>query len=153
MSPEGEARRAINCLLYQKLKHGVIRRIALCRETLQWDMMSGGRHYINNTFLLGDIVDCHPRGNIVNRGGAEVWQSTMSPRKNVIFILLYRMSHFYNKFNRREKLPCDIENCHPANWPIRLLEINMRYNKKVCLPCKCRLKTNQISWYVIFYVV
>ena len=30
-------------------------------------------------------------------------------------------------------LPCDIQNCHPAIWPIRLLEINMRYNKKLLL--------------------
>ena len=42
------------------------------------------------------------------------------------------MYHFYNKFHRRETLPCDIQNCHPANWPIRLLEINMRYNKGKC---------------------
>ena len=77
-----------------------------------------------------------PWGNIVDRGGAKVdnlhskgWQSVMSPVKNVIFILSYRMSHFYNKFHRRETLSCDIQNCHPANWPIRLLEINMRYNK------------------------
>ena len=26
-------------------------------------------------------------------------------------------------------MPCDFHNCHPAIWPIRLLEINMRYNK------------------------
>ena len=58
-----------------------------------------------------------------------VWlkhNSTCHPLKNVIFILLYWMSHFYNKVYRRETLPCDIQNCHPANWPIRLLEINMR---------------------------
>ena len=39
------------------------------------------------------------------------------------------MSHFYNEFHRRETLPCEIQNCHPANRPIRLLEINMGYNK------------------------
>ena len=27
---------------------------------------------------------------------------------------------------------CDIKNCHPANRPIRLLEINMRYNNFEC---------------------
>ena len=42
------------------------------------------------------------------------------------------MSHFYSKFHRRETLLCDIQNCHPANWPIRLLEINMRYNNVTC---------------------
>ena len=65
-------------------------------------------------------------------------QSTMFPRgdnlqchpvKNVIFILIYRMSHFYNKFHCCEIFPRDIQNCHPAHWPIILLEINMRYNK------------------------
>ena len=64
----------------------------------------------------------------------EGWLSTLSPRKNVIFILLYRMSHFYNKFHRHKTLPCDIQNCPPANWPIRLLEINMRYNNVDCHP-------------------
>ena len=75
------------------------------------------------------------RGNIVNRGSASVDNAFREgdnllchPVKNVIFTLLYRMSHFYNKFNRREIFPRDIQNCHPANWPIRLLEINMRYN-------------------------
>ena len=58
------------------------------------------------------------------------------PVKNVIFILLYRMSHLYTKFHRRETLPCDIQNCHPANWQIRLLEINMRYNNRDCHPSK-----------------
>ena len=45
------------------------------------------------------------------------------------------MSHFYNKFHHRETLPCAIQNCHPANWPIRLLEFNMRYNKWKCGIC------------------
>ena len=45
------------------------------------------------------------------------------------------MSHFYNKFHHRETLPCDIQNGQPANWPIRLLEIKVRYNK-----CNCRCK-------------
>ena len=61
MSPEGEARGrheftgwnksscrptylAINCLLYWQLKHDVLRHRALCHETWQWDMASGGRH-------------------------------------------------------------------------------------------------------------
>ena len=35
---------AINCLLYRKLKHDVIQCRALCCETWQWDMTSGGRH-------------------------------------------------------------------------------------------------------------
>ena len=38
------------------------------------------------------------------------------------------MSHFYNKFYRRQTLPCDIQNCHPVNWPIGLLGFNIRYN-------------------------
>ena len=35
---------AINCLLYRKLKHGVIQRRALCRETRQGNTTSGGKH-------------------------------------------------------------------------------------------------------------
>ena len=42
------------------------------------------------------------------------------------------MFHFYNKFQCRVTLPCDIKNCNPANWPIRLLEINTSYNNYVC---------------------
>ena len=41
------------------------------------------------------------------------------------------MSFFYNKFYRIETLPCDIQNCHPANWPIILLEINMSFDKYI----------------------
>ena len=59
---------------------------------------------------------------MVNRDGAEVDNAFRGvtnllchPVKNVIFILLYRMSHFYNEFHRRETLPCDIQNFHPAN--------------------------------------
>ena len=37
----------------------------------------------------------------------------------------------YPEFHHRETLSCDIQNCHPANWPIRLLEINMRYKKRL----------------------
>ena len=71
------------------------------------------RRVLNKYHIFtGWLCRLSPRGNIVNRGGAE----------------LYRMSHFYNKFQRRETLPCDIQNCQPANWPISLLEINMRYN-------------------------
>ena len=61
MSPEGEARGrhefsgwdkssclptnwANNCLLYRKLKHDVIQRRALCRETRQGNTTSGGKH-------------------------------------------------------------------------------------------------------------
>ena len=40
------------------------------------------------------------------------------------------MSHFYNKFHCLETLPCDIQNCHPANLAITLLEMNMRYNNR-----------------------
>ena len=86
--------------------------------------MDVSQHYINITFLRGDIVDWHleetlsteaePRLTMLLEG----LQSTMAPRKNVISILLYKMSHFYNKFHRRKTLPCDIQNCHPANWPI-----------------------------------
>ena len=47
-------------------------------------------------FPWGDNLQCHPV-------------------KNVIFILLYRMSYFYNKFHRPETLLCDIQNCHPAS--------------------------------------
>ena len=35
---------AINCLLYRKLKHDVLQRRALCRETRQGNTTSGGRH-------------------------------------------------------------------------------------------------------------
>ena len=94
------------------------------------------------------------------------------PVKNVIFILLYWMSHFYNKFHRPETLPCDIQNCqlvnrpirllefnmrcnnqncHPANWPITLLEINMRYNKTKCVwetlfPCDNKVQMILTCW-------
>ena len=63
MSPEGEARGrhefsgwdkssclptnwAINFLLYRKLKHDVIQRRALCRETRQGNTTSGGKHNV-----------------------------------------------------------------------------------------------------------
>ena len=39
------------------------------------------------------------------------------------------MSNFYNKFQRRETLACDIQNYHLANRPIRLLDNNTRYTK------------------------
>ena len=35
---------ATNCLLYRKLKHDVIQRRALCRETRQGNTTSGGKH-------------------------------------------------------------------------------------------------------------
>ena len=35
---------AINCLLYRKLKHDVIQRRTLCRETRQGNTTSGGKH-------------------------------------------------------------------------------------------------------------
>ena len=65
-----------------------------------------GWHYINITFFTGWRCRLSPRGNIVDRGGAEVDNAFRGvtiyhinhPVKNVIFILLYRMSHFYNKF-------------------------------------------------------
>ena len=85
--------------------------------------------------LRGDIVDCHPEETLSTEAEPRLTMLSRGDNllchhvKNVIFILLYRMSHFYNKFYRCETLPCDIQNCHPANWPIRLLEINMRYNK------------------------
>ena len=44
------------------------------------------------------------------------------------------MSHLYNKIHRCETLPCDIQNCHPAIRPIRLLDINMRYTNVDCHP-------------------
>ena len=91
-------------------------------------------HYINITFLTGWHCRLSPQENIVTRGGAEV--DNAFPVKNVIFILLYRMSHFYHEFQRLETLPCDIQNCLPANSPIRLLEINMRYNNLQCNPVK-----------------
>ena len=93
-------------------------------------------------FPLGDNLPCHPvmyylyivtprkhcrprrsRGRQCCPRGDNL---PCHPVKNVIFILLYWMSHFYNKFHRCEILPCDIQNCDLANWPIRLLEI--RYN-------------------------
>ena len=59
------------------------------------------------------MVDCHPRRNIVERGGGG----------NVIFILLYRMSHFQH-FYCRMTLSCEIQSLHLAAWPMKSLEIN-----------------------------
>ena len=115
-------------------------------------------YYINITFFTGWHCSLSPRGNIGNRGGAEVDNAfrgddnlLCQPVKIVIFILLYRMSHFYNKFHRRYTLPCDIQNCYPANWPIKLLEINMRYNNTKHLRLKVfiefRLRVNISKMY------
>ena len=63
-----------NCLLYRKLKLGVILRKALCRETSQGDTTSGGRHDdfspIFTVFhtICPEWAACHPQG-----GG---WQAT-----------------------------------------------------------------------------
>ena len=64
----------------------------------------------------------------------EGWQSTMSPRKECYIYFIIPNVPFLQQISPRETLPCDIQNCHPANWPIRLLEINMRYNKHKTWP-------------------
>ena len=52
----------------------------------KYNILYGVTYYINITFFTGWHCRLSPRGNIVDRGGAEVmlskgWQSTMSPRK------------------------------------------------------------------------
>ena len=88
------------------------------------------------------MVDCHLLESI-DWGKIKILGNSLRrhPVKNVILIkciidctgtrmrFCWGVSSENNKFHRRETLPCDIQNCHPANWPIRLLEINMRYNK------------------------
>ena len=75
-------------------------------------------YYINITFFTG----WHCR------------LSTEAENENVIYRMLYLFYYTEcpistKKIHRCEALPCDIQNCHPANWPMKLLEINLRYNK------------------------
>ena len=91
-------------------------------------------HILNYINITG--WQCFPRGCNLQ----------CPPVKNVIFILLYRMSHFYNKISPFGTLPCDIQNCHLANWQIRLLQINMRYNKYICTT----MRQGLMIWHVIW---
>ena len=118
-------------------------------------------HYINITFFTGWHGRFSPRENVPRDDNLPC-----HPVKNVIFILLYGMSCFYNKFQCRVTLLCDIQNCHNVIWPIRLLEINMRYNKLIYLldlsigmnstvgSFECRCTTWwRYHWRTVFYVV
>ena len=91
---------------------------------------------------LGNKCILSPRKifNIVDRGGTEVNNTFRGmaiyipyhPIKNVILILLYRMPHFYNKFQCMITDTCrvtfKIVTLLTFSWQIRLLEISMRYN-------------------------
>ena len=69
------------------------------------NQIARGFHYINITFFSEWHGGLSPRGNIVDRGGkrltmfSDEWRSTMSSYKNIIFILLCRMSQFLHNFN------------------------------------------------------
>ena len=105
------------CYIYSFIPNvPFLQQISTPRDVAVW-------HYINITFFTGWHCRLSPRGNIVDRGGADRSRQCFQRGdnipcqtvKSVIFILLYRMSHFYNKFHRRETLPCDIQNCHLEN--------------------------------------
>ena len=86
-----------------------------------------------------------PRGNIVDRGGAEVDDAfRVVTVYHVIFVVLYCICYIYYITSTPNvsflqqismlydywHMACDIINCHPAIWPVRLLEISMRYNNE-----------------------
>ena len=92
-------------------------------------------------------TEAEPRLTMISEG----WQSTMSSGYECYIYSIILNVNFYNKFHRRETLLYDIQNCHPANWPIRLLEINMRYNnvdchpRKHCQPKRSRAEVDNVS--------
>ena len=97
-------------------------------------ILSNEQYYINITFFTGWHFRLSPRGKIVNRGGADVDNAFRGV--SIYNVTPWRMLYLfyyteYAIFHRRETLPCNIQNCHPAKSPIRLLEINMRYNKYI----------------------
>ena len=98
---------AINCLLYQKPISTPLYYTEI--ETWPWNITSGGRHYINKafTFLRGDIVECHPEETFSTEYEprltmlSEVWQSTMSPRKECYIYFIIQNVPFLQAKSRK----------------------------------------------------
>ena len=128
----------------------------LQRISPPWDIAVW--HYINITLFTGWHCRLLPRGNIVNRGGAEVDNAFrgvtiyyVTPVKNVIFILLYRMSYFYNRFHRLRRCrvtfkiviwPIDQSDCWKLTWGIIIKIVTQQIDQSDCW---------KLTWGIIIY--
>ena len=120
--------------------------MAYCWHDLSSLIYTGGSNVrgggVTTAYCLHDL------SSLIYIGGSSVRRGRGWPRLTVDIIWIahslrhdmvdgHPEEHCRPRRSRGEQcfyMSCDIQNCHPAIWQIRVLEINMRYNNMVCRP-------------------